>query len=372
VRAAAAAALLLGTALRFAAAVRENELRDDERYRYLPIAASLRAGDGFAIRGEPTAQSMPLWPLCLAALPEGVKPQLLCASLSAACLPLAWLLARRLSGPRAALAVLAALAADLDHVALAGSVLTEPLFTLLVLLFALAWASDRLAPAALACGLATLARPEAFLFPLAIAAFTRSWRRPAVLLGGVLLAVAPWAYRNHRVFGAFVPFTTTSGVTLYAGMNPTEEELPFHEKGQARGKHWRAAIVMSQTRDEVTDDRELFRQALTYAWERPAPALAILGAKAKLLWTPLQRKGRSAVYAAAVLAAWWAILRGVRLRRPLVGPLLAVMTLVGLLFLAIPRYRAPYHPYLFLLAAAGLVREPAGADSVQAGERSRT
>ena len=33
------------------------------------------------------------------------------------------------------------------------------------------------------------------------------------------------------------------------------------------------------------------------------------------------------------------------------------MTLVGLVFLAIPRYRAPYHAYVFLLAAAGVVRE---------------
>jgi hypothetical protein len=28
------------------------------------------------------------------------------------------------------------------------------------------------------------------------------------------------------------------------------------------------------------------------------------------------------------------------------------MTLVGAMFLAIPRYRAPYHPYIFILAAS--------------------
>jgi hypothetical protein len=95
-----------------------------------------------------------------------------------------------------------------------------------------------------------------------------------------------------------------------------------------------------------------------FAADHPGDALSITAAKAMLLWTPVQRKGNAAVYALATLLAWWAIVRGVRFKTPLVGPLLAVMTFVGLVFLAIPRYRAPYHPYVFLLAAAVLVREP--------------
>jgi len=370
VKAAWVAALVVGAVLRFHAAIREEKPRDDERFRYLPIAESLRSGEGFSLQGSPTAQAMPLWPLLLAALPTGLNPRLLSALLSAACLPLAWLVARRLGGPRAALAVLAALALDLDHVALAGSALTEPLFTLLVLLFALAWAHGKTAFAAAACGLATLTRPEAILFPIALAVATRSWRRPGLLMLGTAIAVAPWAWRNHRAFGAFVPFTTTSGMTLLSGMNATEEALPFRKKGQARGPNWRAAVVMSATRDEIVDDRELARQAVEYAASNPGSAATITAAKAALLWTPLQRKGTSAVYAGAVVLAWWAILRRTRLRTPLVGPLLAVMTLVGLVFLAIPRYRAPYHPYMFLLAAAGVLREPDARGFVQGGKRS--
>jgi len=366
----AAAALLLGMALRFGSALRDGELRDDEKLRYMPVAESLRRGEGFALEGRATAQCMPLWPLALAVLPRGIKPQLLNALFSSACLPLAWLLARRLAGPRVALLVLAALALDLDHAALAGSLLTEPLFTLLVLLFALAWANGRILRAAAACGLAALVRPEAALFPFAVALFGRRARPAGLLLAGVALAIAPWAVRNARTFGAFVPFTTSGGITLVAGMNPGEMSLPFRKMGQGRGPNWKESLAMAPSRDEVEDDRQLARQAIDYALSHPAPALTITAAKAVLLWSPLQRKVTSIVYAAAVLLAWWAMARGVRFAVPLVAPLLAVMTLVGLLFLAIPRYRAPYHPYLFLLAAAGIAREPQRGKLVETPGRS--
>ena len=32
------------------------------------------------------------------------------------------------------------------------------------------------------------------------------------------------------------------------------------------------------------------------------------------------------------------------------------LTLVGAVFLAIPRYRTPYHPYLFILAGSVVLR----------------
>lgn len=345
--------VVVGAALRFGFAVAADELREDERYRYAMIADHLRRGEGFAIEGNPTAQAMPLWPAALAALPAGMKPQLVSALLSSAALAAFAAVARRLAEPRVALIALGLLAVDLDQATLAGTILTEPLFTLLLMLFALAWTGGRTLGAAAAIGLAALVRPEAFLVPLAVALFTREWKRPLLLLAGVALCVAPWAIRNASVFGAFVPFTTTGGITLDSGMNETEAALPFRKRGQARGKRYRHALVMARERTEVVDDRELGRQAIQYALAHPVDALGITASKAAQLWTPMQRKGTSAVYALATVLAWVALLRRrARFRQPLVAPLLAVMTFVGLLFLAIPRYRAPYDPYLFLVAAS--------------------
>jgi len=349
------ACLVVGCALRFYFAWDAEELRDDEKFRYIEIADHLRQGDGFLIAGNPTAQAMPLWPCALALWP--LKPHYLNAILSSLTLVLAWLLARRLAGAKTALVVLALMAVDLDQASLGGSALTEPLFTVLLLSFGLSWALGKTLPAAGLLGLATLTRPEAFLVPLAMALFGREWKRPLVLLAGVVVAVAPWAIRNAAMFDAFVPFTTTGGITLHAGMNEMEMDLAFRRRGQGRGAHYKHALVMARERTEVSDDRELSRQAVAYAREHPRDALSITAAKAMLLWTPVQRKGKSAVYALAILFAWWGLIRRRRFTPPLVGPMLLVMTFVGLMFLAIPRYRAPYDVFVFLLAAGAIVRE---------------
>jgi len=347
--------LVLGCALRLYLAYDSGELRDDEKFRYLEIAENLRDGHGFAIRGHPTAQAMPLWPAALALWP--LKPHYLNALLSALALPLAWLLARRLAGMRVAFVVACLMAVDLDQAKLGGSALTEPLLTVLLLGFALAWARGRTIPAAVALGLATLTRPEVFLLPFAFALFLREWKRPAVLLAAVVIAITPWAIRNAATFHAFVPFTTMGGVTLRAGMNPEEEKLPFRKKGQSRAMKFRSGVELAETGTEVAYSREMAGDAIRYARENPRAALTLTAAKAMLLATPVQRKGTSAVYALAVLGALWALIKRVRFRPALVGPMLCVMTLVGLMFIAIPRYRAPYHAYVFLLAAGGVVRE---------------
>jgi hypothetical protein len=344
--------VLAGAALRFWYAATATELRDDEKLRYAEIARSLRDGEGFSIQGHPTAQSMPLWPCVLSLLPAAVQGRWLAALFSSLALPVAWLVARRLAGPRAALLALALLALDLDQAALGGSLLAEPLLTLLLCLFALAWAHGRLPWAALALALAVLTRPEAALLPFALAVFGREWRRPLLLLLAIAVAVAPWAWRNHRAFGEFVPFTATAGIALHSGMNAKELELPLKQRGQGRAAKYRHGSELAEKGIEIPYDREMAREALAFARERPGAAAGLAATKLVRLWTPLQRKGTSAVYALGVLLAWWALGRRVRFLPPLVGPMLLVMTVVGVTFLALPRYRAPYHPYLFILAAS--------------------
>jgi hypothetical protein len=344
--------VVLGAALRFWFAATAGEMRDDERLRYAEIARNLRDGEGFSIAGHPTAQSMPLWPCVLSLLPAAPHGRWLAAIFASLALPVAWLVARKLAGPRAAILALALLAVDLDQAALGGSLLAEPLFTLLLCLFALAWAHGRVFPAALALALAALTRPEAALLPFAFAAIGREWRRPLVLLVAVAVALAPWAMRNERAFGAFVPFTTTGGIALHSGMNAKELELPFRKRGQGRATEYRHSHDLARSGTEVAYDREMGRAAVAFARERPGAALSLVASKLVLLWTPLQRKGMSAVYALGVVLAWWALWRRVRFSPALVGPMLLSMTVVGSVFLAIPRYHAPYHPYLFILAAS--------------------
>lgn len=350
--------VLVGAALRFWNAAHEpDRLRPDEE-RFQEIASSLRGGEGFAIAGRPTAQTMPLWPSVLSLLPAAKHGVWLAALFSSLLLPVAWLVARALAGPRAALLALALLSIDLDSAALGGSLLAEPLFALLLGLFALAWTRGQLLPAAAALALAALTRPEAAVIPFAFALALREVRRPLVLLLAVAVAIAPWAYRNRRAFDALVPFTTTGGITLHSGMNAGELDLPFRKRGQGRSReaeyrHFRDVALSGA---EVPYDREMGGKALLFARERPGAAALLAAGKLVQLWTPLQRKGTSAVYALGVVLAWWALWRRARFSPALVLPMLLAMTIVGAIFLAIPRYRAPYHPYLFVLAAGGVLR----------------
>lgn len=350
--------IVLGAAVRFWCAA-HAEAHDDERFRYVEIARSLREGEGFSIAGKPTAQSMPLWPAMLSLLPAaGTQGRWLAAMLATLALPVAWLVGKRLAGPKAALLALALLAIDLDTARLGGTILTEPLFTLLLCLFALAWVNGRLLPAALALALAVLTRPEAVLLPFALALFGREWRRPFVLLFAIAIAVAPWAYRNERVFGVVVPFTTTGGIAFHSGMNEKELTLPFRKRGQGRAEKYRHSRDLAGQGIEVPYDREKREEAVAFAQQRPGDAALLTFGKLVQLWTPLQRKGTSFVYALAIVAAWWALGRRVRFTPTLVGPMLLVMTVVGMTFLALPRYRAPYHPYLFILVAGIPWRHP--------------
>jgi len=348
--------LVLGAALRFWFAATTDELGEDERHRYVEIARSVRDGEGFSIAGRPTAQSMPLWPCALSLLPEPTQGRWLAALFASLALPVAWLVARKLGGSRVALLALALFAIDLDSAKLGGTLLSEPLFTLLLCLFALAWAHGRLLPAAAALALATLTRPEAALVPVALALLGREWRRPLILVLAIAGALVPWARRNERDFQAFVPFTTTAGIALHAGMNAKELEEPWKNRGQGRAAKYRHARDLAGSGIEVAYDREMRDQAIAFARERPGAVVGLVATKLVRLWTPLQRKGTSAVYALGVVLAWWALKRRVRFRPALVGPMLLVLTLVGAVFLAIPRYRAPYHPYLFILAGSVVLR----------------
>jgi 4-amino-4-deoxy-L-arabinose transferase-like glycosyltransferase len=112
-------------------------------------------------------------------------------------------------------------------------VMAEPLFTLFVVLAVLCVSYGRhsiaMLGAGVCAGLATLTRQAGVavaaalvLWPVlqpAPAAIGSASRRRRLLwastvLAGVLVAMAPWAVRNYRVFGRWMPLETTSGITF--------------------------------------------------------------------------------------------------------------------------------------------------------------
>jgi hypothetical protein len=100
----------------------------------------------------------------------------------------------------------------------------------LFLAIGMKWRSMRLfAIAGIFCGLATLCRPVALFFPLALLVvlliklyYKKALQFCAIFVLGVILAITPWIVRNAIVFKRFIPITdSVFGAPLHVGLQNT-------------------------------------------------------------------------------------------------------------------------------------------------------
>ena len=239
------AILLLGLGLRLDYAW-EGRAPVFDAVAYGRIAASLDQGQGFTAGDaatQPSSNYSPGLPLLVGGLYKasgGVHERLariVLALIGALSVLFAYLIGRRLSGPIAGLIGAAAVAIYPALLEYQGMLMGEPLAATLLsgAVLAMLWANDArgghprarwLLPGVLLGALA-MVRPEylgvAILLGLVVFArgFRDEWRRSlaqaAILLGGVVLVVAPWTIRNAIALDRFVPVSTGGGQVLFAG-----------------------------------------------------------------------------------------------------------------------------------------------------------
>ncbi len=220
-------------------------------------AGTLASGKGYVDpdsyyrlgRLVPTAVFPPLWPILLAianrlGLDTQTGYQVVGGLLGTATVGLTGLLGRRVAGPAVGLAAALLVACCPMLIAADGSLMSESLYVLLVLLVVLGAyrALDRPTPTrfavvGLTLGLAALARSDA-LFLTLILAGVLAWRvrgpstgRRVVLVGCLLgvaaIVVAPWiAYSSSRM-GGVVLLTTNSGNELVGANCPSTYDGEF-------------------------------------------------------------------------------------------------------------------------------------------------
>lgn len=168
---------------------------------YLRTAESLLEGRGFTDRGVPETLRTPGYPLFVAAL-KAIGFNLRGIALVQHLFAVAIVVFLARSGWTVAAVVLAI---DLPTIVHANKILTETLFTLLLLIvFVLAWRGERPIVAGLVLGAAALVRPIAVLFfvPLSLYFF---WTRRRALIAPfavcALLLPTVWVIRNYRATG---------------------------------------------------------------------------------------------------------------------------------------------------------------------------
>ncbi|MCK4340785.1 MAG: glycosyltransferase family 39 protein [Phycisphaerae bacterium] len=347
------------------------------------------------------AARMPFYPLFLTLFAWLGQTGILIARLAQAVLGagtvlIAYRLAEAAVDRRAALIAGLLICIDPFAVFFANLLLTEVLFTLLIVgLIGFAWRllvepTDRgaLVGLALLGAGAIMTRPSAagliplfWLLTVWLAAdrrrvFLRLLPCPALLL--VLLL--PWGLRNKAVLGSFAWLSTNGGVTLYDAQGPRPDGRPADGSSDQ-------AFLKQMPRlhglDEVTLDQTLLRMAVEQMCKDPGHVLHLAGVKFVRMWSPTPnveeyRHGAVALVSAGytipvLVGAFVGLVRTLITRRrtpaasrparaPRLGSLHGLIwlpviyfTLLHCIYIGSVRYRVPLMPLLALSAA--LIRD---------------
>ena len=391
-------AVALALRLGYAAVAPPPPISDERHYDVL--ARSLASGGGYVEDGVPTAYWPVGYPALVAAFYSifglGYLPIIIFqAVLGAATAVLTWRLASLFFAEkpaRAAGLIVAVLPSQLAYAA--------RLFPAVLLGFVAVAASYVIikygrtvagAGAGLLTGAAALAAPVLLLTPVVFFAIDllvgRSWKRAlaraSVAAAVTVTVVAPWTYRNWRVFGAFAPVSTNGGVVLWMGNNPDADgsyTFPLC-----------AANPLWLVSDEVKQDRLGRELAWEFVRRNPGAFLKLIVPKFANLYADdisafqygaavygvdvaVSARRFPARLAQAVYALLWLgfIIGLVKRRRRIFGAvggelrLAAVLatpvylTVFYLVFHGLDRYHFPMLPFMAVVAAAGICTDEPG------------
>lgn len=346
----------------------------------IPASDSFRCGAPL----EHRAYRLPGYPVYLATnlLLFGTEDplpaiRLLQAVMAAMIVFLTTLLAARVGGNLAGLVAGLVMATNGLLHEFASLMLTELLFTFLLLLFVIVLTSARRAitvcGAGMLLGAAVLTRGTLLLALPFLIVLSVPRRLLAPLIAGLLLLLTPWAVRNTIVLGTFAPFSTGSGAVLWGANNPAT--FGIDPPGPPSGA-WVNPRELPDWNDfarlpEVEQDRAFRQAAIDFLRTTSLPQHArALGAKLGGLFG-LSRMLSPATAPVRLLCSVWLsiLLIGLPLSphmheqaQNLLRHQLSrtVLTLWGgtllntLIFYAYWRFRFPLDPYLAIFTGIGL------------------
>ncbi len=371
---------------------------------YHAAASSLANGDGFLdLSGQASARWPPVFPFVLAPFyalfgSEPTTGELVNAVIGAACVPLIFLLVRRVFGRREALVAAALLALFPGQILYTDLLLAETVFAFELLVFfvllailPINWRSAALLGVVI--GLAALTRGEGiFLAVVVLAVWWPELTKPALLrrLGvvgaGMVLVIAPWTVRNAIELDAFIPIANNGGATLWAGHNPNASGGVMYATPDLVTVPQAAEPGSPQA--AIDQDRFLRDEALKFMIHNPLDELRLIPLKLVHLnrgdsrivdiWInqvhpgdPEPVVGNALVAMSVVLDfAYYALLALTIVAVILLGRdgwrqrvlrgifTLGIVSLVlyGFLFYGNPRYRAPLEPLMIVLITPLLTR----------------
>ena len=387
----------LGIRLAYALAVARTIRVGGDAYAFHVLGNLLAAGHGyirpydyvFSGKSLATAEHPPLYPIYLAVFSKlGATSfawhRVASCLLGAATVAAIGLLGRRVGGDRAGLTS-AAIAAGYPLLwVIDGSIMSESLYVLLIVMIALAalrLLEDPIGRRALALGalvgLATLTRGEAILLIVVLAAPLASrlgmtWRRRvatlALVCAGTAVILAPWVARNWISFDRPVAVSNNTG-TLLVGAN-----CPGTYGGPLLGL-WRIdCIPPALTTNEAVQAARWRADGFRYARSNAGRLPVVIATRVLRTWDlfrPRQQahyeitEGRNLRAEQAGIIVYYVLLllaiAGVVVLRRRGGRLLILLspvvlvTVMSIVGYGITRFRAAAEPTIVVLAALALI-----------------
>jgi Dolichyl-phosphate-mannose-protein mannosyltransferase len=317
---------------------------------YWVLASKIADGQPYDYAGETSRIfRAPLYPLFLAAATylddrTGVMlARLMGAFVGSLTVGLIAIAAQRLAGKTAGLCAGVLAAFYPGAIGMSIFILSEAIFCPLMLLSIIAWngRKDRWwygGLSGIACGLACLARPSLFLWPIFLAILSYGYAlRASFLLSppkatsgsenswlsrfdsggvsnrfiasslsllafaiGMVIIMSPWWYRNYTITQRFVPTTLQVGASLYDGWHagasggsdegmafvvPFAEQLRREEQESENDSNASKANSLNDTFEWRLNDR-LFKAALNWANQNRSDACQLALIKFKKMWNP--------------------------------------------------------------------------------------
>ncbi len=251
---------------------------------YLALAKNVAFRHSFSLTtGLPTASRPPLYPFLIAAFWWTDNPPITAVILvqiivGAVTVVLVYLIAKdRFSHPAALTAAIAATFAPMT-VYYTAVILTETVFTFLLVLGVFCWGRKHAVVAGLAFGLAALTRPIVipFLVCLSLLTVLPAWRNSRrlylVIFVSAMAITSVWIVRNAIVFRKFILVQSTGyGVNLFAGT--IETSIYGHDVWTQIQKEFGSNEYYEQ--DEVSRDRQYMLRAIERIETDPAQYLRV-------------------------------------------------------------------------------------------------
>lgn len=370
---------LLAFIVRLVFILNSSDIPEADAYVYDRLAVSLSQGGGY-VNTDGTAHSLypPFYPFFLSLIYRflghsytGVK--IVQSIIGAFSCVLIYLIGKRIYG-----FAIGAIASGISvfyppFIMSTKLLLTELVFTFLLVLVILYLLKIQEEPHLRRCiilglllGIALLTKSVMIFFPFFIVPlfiylkknYLDKLKRFIVLMSFFVLSISPWIIRNYNIYHRFVPGSAHSGLGLYSSYRPAGGIFGMNAAADDP-----VVIEANKISSPVARSDFLIKKTLEFIADNPSKVLLLEFKKILYFWAPFDWEivgGRwfNFVYAAMlpfVALGFIMAFKQFGINHPILLPIIyfQIMTLI---FYGSPRFRLPVEPYLFILAAVGILQ----------------